>query len=90
MHAGRNANWPEFVAELAAEAEQLAADLVGVPEDLLAEILDELRDGARATLGSSLGKKRATIVAKAFTRLIVRRRGELVAMGFIGNRGTLQ
>ena len=74
--------WEQFVSELADEANQLASELVGLSEDEIAEILRELHAGVVSTLIQHLGQKRSSVVARAFTRLVSRRHGELQSEGW--------
>lgn len=82
--------WVDLTEEMAAEANQLACSLVGMPECEVNEVLLHLREQFAATLSNHLGRKRALIVARAFTRLIKRQRVEFLQLGFVDSSRSTQ
>jgi hypothetical protein len=83
--------WDEFTNEqLASEANDIAASLVGVPEEARNEFLLLMHERVASTLSVHLGRRLASTVAGAFVRLVKRQRSEFESLGFVDYGDRLQ
>jgi hypothetical protein len=71
----------EMVDDLVSGAAELAAEMVGWPEDHIAAALADVQENLCASLSEDLGTKVARIIATAFARTVVRHRADLQVAG---------